>query len=297
MKTIRLIEDITEQTLPRIMDELNNTPDDSDVVIQIASCGGAVFYAYGIIDYLYRRGFKTTAEIYGIAASAAALIALSCDVVEITDFGSMLIHGAYLEDGTHDAGIDRANEIQLKIIHRRNADFTMQDLERDNWYSAKQCLDMGFADKILHVSDELFATCNAYFAKALLSHRGEQTMKVKAEEKIDEQIQNETVDAERDDMRDGERDGDGEVSLTDIIEALAQRVDRLEARIGELEKGRSDDAMAACGEDDKQQARLNALYARVMKPTMKRSAVNDAAAKAKAELDDFNKRIDINKYI
>ena len=86
----------------------------------------------------------------------------------------------------------------------------------------------------------------------------------------------------------GEGEGEKEMSLTDIIEALAERVDRLEARIGELEKGRAEDAqLAECGGSDaeKQQARLKAIYARVTQAAKHLPRANGEKIKAKADVD------------
>lgn len=88
-----------------------------------------------------------------------------------------------------------------------------------------------------------------------------------------------------------EQDGEKEMSLTDIIEALAERVDRLEARIGELEKGRADDAqLGECGGSDaeKQQARLKAIYARVTQTAKNLPRANAEGIKAKAEKDSVS---------
>lgn len=288
MVEVRLFQDILPDTLDYFMNALDGVPDGEDVVIQIASDGGYIFTAFAIIDYLYRRGFKTKAEIYGLSASAASLIALSCDVVEISEFGSMMLHSAYNTEYKKDPGVIRANEVQLQIIHRRNPDYTLEDLSKDTWYSARECLDMGFADRILRVDDNVLAACNRYLAKALISHKG--GLEMDADKTLEQEL------IKQSDSQDGaqaeiEQDGEKEMSLTDIIEALAERVDRLEARIGELEKGRADDAqLGECGGSDaeKQQARLKAIYARVTQTAKNLPRANAEGIKAKAEKDSVS---------
>ena len=286
MVEVRLFRDIEPDTLDYFMDALKDVPDGEEVVIQIASDGGFIFTAFAVIDYLYRRGFKTKAEIYGLSASAASLIALSCDIVEISEFGSMMLHSAYNTEYKKDPGVIRANEVQLQIIHRRNPDYTLDDLSKDKWYSARECLDMGFADRLLRVDDNVLAACNRYLAKALISHKGGLEMDTNETFEQDLLKQADSKDGAQAEI--GEGEGEKEMSLTDIIEALAERVDRLEARIGELEKGRAEDAqLAECGGSDaeKQQARLKAIYARVTQAAKHLPRANGEKIKAKADVD------------
>ena len=134
MTTIRIFTDITDKTLVELAKYLDSIEDGSEVTLQICSAGGFVFCAFGIIDYLKARHFKTTAEVLGMAASAAALIAISCDRVRMAEYASLMIHGAY-GDGidSSDPGIVRANELALEIIRKRDSKFTAQQLETDTW--------------------------------------------------------------------------------------------------------------------------------------------------------------------
>ena len=86
MHTIRLFSDIDETTLEKLVDALAEVEDGADLTIQICSGGGYIYYALGIIDYIHARKFHTTAEVLGMAASAAALITLACDRIHEIGF-------------------------------------------------------------------------------------------------------------------------------------------------------------------------------------------------------------------
>ena len=155
MVEIQLFNDITENTLPRFTNALKDAPEGDEVVIQICSAGGYVFCAFGIIDYLKAHHFKTTAEIYGYAASAAALVALSCDKVKMAEYGSIMLHSAYTDEGIVDAGVKRANALQVELIKKRNSDLSIKTLETDRWISSKEALSLGLCDEISNCSSSI----------------------------------------------------------------------------------------------------------------------------------------------
>lgn len=254
MAIIRIFDDIDESTLSKIVEALDDCKDGDDVTLQMCSAGGYVFYAFGIIDYLNSRRFRTTAEVLGMAASAAALIAISCNHVKIAAYGSIMLHGAYaLGIGTDDPGIQRANSIQLEIIHKRNPEFKAEQLDRDTWFSARSALDNGFADEIINSAQDIAAICNAYIAHiskgVVVMDKDEK--KVCAED-LQEEKQAEEIKAE------------DEITQDDVNEAILKRLEEIEHRLAVLEgEGKkADDELAPS--DDPVMARRKALYAKMV---------------------------------
>lgn len=254
MYTVKIYDDIDERTLNRLDNELDGCEDGSEVRIKICCAGGYVFYAFGIIDYLRSRNFKTIAEVLGFATSAAALIAVSCDYVKIGPFGSLMFHSAYnAVIGTDDPGIQRANDVQLEIINKRNPGFSKNDLDHDSWYDPEQAIKSGFADEIINSAQYIAASCKSYIAHiskgVVVMDKDEK--KVCAED-LQEEKQAEEIKAE------------DEITQDDVNEAILKRLEEIEHRLAVLEgEGKkADDELAPS--DDPVMARRKALYTKMV---------------------------------
>ena len=164
--TIDIFEEISSDTLQDFLQKTDNLVDGSEVEIRIASYGGEIFPTLSIIDSLKR--FHTTANIIGFACSSAAILALSCDTVEMSENASLMLHSAWADGlDENDPGIIRCNELQEKIIKERNANINMSIiLDRDIWLSAEQALKLNLADNIYYLSTINYAArCIKYVAK------------------------------------------------------------------------------------------------------------------------------------
>ncbi len=278
MVTIRIFNDITDKTLAELAKRLDSVEDGAEITLQICSAGGYVFCAFGIIDYLNARHFKTTAEVLGMAASAAALIAISCQRVRMSAYASLMLHGAY-GDGidANDPGIVRANELALEIIHKRAPKYTSEQLEIDTWIGARLAVKMGLADDILTNAQDIEAFCKYYLARI---HGGsimdKDTEKKVCAEAVDEQPKEDEIKAE-------------EISQDDVNEAILKRLEMIEHRLAVLEgEGKKeDDELAEPGEDEVI-ARRKALYAKLTAPKASMlKASSNGPKKSKINLKNF----------
>lgn len=276
MHTIRLFKDITERTLTQLTKELDRFATGSELTIQVCSCGGYVFYAFGIIDYLKARKFKTTAEVLGMAASAAALIVLSCDKVRMAEYGSLMIHSAYNGEGFVDEGAIRANELQLKIINRRCSEITAETLSKDMWFDAERAKKMGLADEFITNADSIVAICNQYLASI---KKGVKAME--EEKKTCSEVDDKEVKAE-----------EGEApSMEDLVSKMLDRLEEIEHRLAVLEgegKKADDEAVEEVG-DQAVYAKRKALYKRLT------SATSESVTPKKATLK--RSKIDISSFV
>lgn len=162
MVSINIFEDITPYTLSKVSSILESVKDGDDLELNIASYGGQILPTISIIDLIKSKNLKTTANIVGFAASAAAILALSCDVVTMSSLGSLMIHSAWSEmSDSDDPGIKRCNQVQLQIINKRCKAISDKTLKHDNWYNANECLKLGLIDNIQDNS----AIINAFYAK------------------------------------------------------------------------------------------------------------------------------------
>lgn len=321
MVSINIFEDITPYTLSKVSSILESVKDGDDLELNIASYGGELLPAISIIDLIQSKHLKTTANIVGFAASAAAILALSCDVVTMSSLGSLMIHSAWSEMSDSDnPGIKRCNQVQLQIINKRCKAISDKTLKQDNWYNANECLKLGLIDNIQDNS----AIINAFYAKLKsevlpmdekvqevvenikeLVESGDVSPETASDvvEELHEDVKVETPVAEEStESMDDEKANDHD--LLEVIEKLTEEVMNLKARVLALEdvgtKGVVEEepkAEVGCNEseDEKIKNRINNIYNSITMP----QAVVANAPKAKnvvQKVDYKTYKAFINEY-
>ena len=325
MVSINIFEDITPYTLSKVSSILESAKDGDDLELNIASYGGELLPAISIIDLIQSKHLKTTANIVGFAASAAAILALSCDIVTMSSLGSLMIHSAWSEmSDSDDPGIRRCNQVQLQIINKRCKAINDKTLKQDHWYSAYDCLELGLIDKIQNDSTII----NAFYAKL-------KSEVLPMDEKVQEVVENikelvesgdvspetasDVVEELHEDVKVGtdksaetpvaeepavEEPAKDDHDLLEVIEKLTEEVMNLKARVLALEdvgtKETVDEepkAEIGCGEseDDKIKNRINNIYNSITMP----QAVVANAPKAKnvvQKVDYKTYKAFINEY-
>ncbi len=127
--------------------------------LHIHSYGGDLFTGFSVADQLAMIKSPVYAVIEGICASAATLIAMSCQQRYILPNSFMLIHQlSSFMWGTHEQFKDEMN-LQNKAMDRlvqfyvQRAQVTEEQLRemltRDFWLDAEACVEHGFVDEIL----------------------------------------------------------------------------------------------------------------------------------------------------
>ena len=323
MVSINIFEDITPYTLSKVSNILESVKDGDDLELNIASYGGELLPAISIIDLIQSKHLKTTANIVGFAASAAAILALSCDVVTMSSLGSLMIHSAWSESelaDSDDPGIRRCNQVQLQIINKRCKAINDKTLKQDHWYSAYDCLELGLIDKIQNDSTII----NAFYAKV-------RSEVLPMDEKVQEVVENikelvesgdvspetasDVVEELHEDVKvtetpvaeemPTEEPAKDDHDLLEVIEKLTEEVMNLKARVLALEdvgtkETVSDEevkAESSCNEsdDEKIKNRINNIYNSITMP----QAVIANAPKAKnvvQKVDYKTYKAFINEY-
>lgn len=140
----------------KVEDALNDS--DEDVEVDIASGGGSVFAASEIYTMLKNYAGKVTVNIQGLAASAASVIAMAGDVVNMSPTSQMMIHKASTisqgnaDDLAHDSKMmdvaDQSivNAYEAKTGMDRND--ILQLMSNETWMTAQDAVDKGFADNV-----------------------------------------------------------------------------------------------------------------------------------------------------
>lgn len=168
-RTLRLEGPIDEESFwgdeitPQMFrDELN--AGEGDVTVWINSPGGNVFAAAEIYTMLKDYKGSITVKIDAIAASAASVIAMAGDTVQMSPVAMLMIHdpSTVAMGNTKDMekAIEVLNEVKESIInayasksglsHARIANL----MSNETWMNAKKAVELGFADEILFSKKE-----------------------------------------------------------------------------------------------------------------------------------------------
>lgn len=149
--------------------ELNSG--DGDVEVWINSYGGDVVAAAQIYNMLKVYNGKVHVKIDGIAASAASVICMAGDVVEISPVGAMMIHdpstvaiGNSAELKTAIRMLDEVKETIINAYELKTGlprDRISKMMSNETWFNAKAALEFGFVDKILFTDENQQANSNS----------------------------------------------------------------------------------------------------------------------------------------
>ncbi len=306
-----LINDIDEAEARSMFAWINGLPEKSNATIEILSHGGLCFAGTGIAQKIIEaqsRGIVFTAKVYGIVASAASDIALACNRIAMAMGAQLMIHSAWNEFlDPNDPGIQRANESQLALIHRKLPDYTAEDLKQDRWLNAEEAVKLGVCDEYINMSD-VMATFRKVAARCFDTLGGLNMKKI--EKKVSAEV--EAVKAEAPCMENEEEKKDEEpkaidddIMTIDVMERIVQRLDDIEKRLGVLEgEGKTADGESedAAENGDQIAARLNALYARLSggkadeKPVVATSGKVSKKAKIEASFER-SKKLDLKSFM
>ena len=151
-----------EITPQMFRDELESG--EGDVTVWINSPGGNVFAAAEIYTMLKDYKGSITVKVDAIAASAASVVAMAGDVVQMSPVAMLMIHdpSTVAMGNTKDMekAIEVLNEVKESIInayasksglsHARIANL----MSNETWMNAKKAVELGFADEILFSKKE-----------------------------------------------------------------------------------------------------------------------------------------------
>lgn len=145
---------------------------DRDVVVHINSPGGNYFEGLAIYNLLREHPRRVTVKVLGIAASAASIIAMAGDRIEMPRAGFLMIHNVWVvaigdrndmrdcadalepfDDAAADVYAARSG-IDAKDIHKM--------MDRETWIGGQEAVDKGFADDLL-AADRIEKSARASF--------------------------------------------------------------------------------------------------------------------------------------
>lgn len=131
-----------------------------NLTVRINSPGGDVFAAHAIHNLFVNYSGKVTVVIDGLAASAATIVAMGADKIVMPTNALMMIHNPkiglndYCDAAELSAMAGSLNKIKDSIVaaYQKRCNISAEKLsemmDAETWLTAKECLDLGLADKI-----------------------------------------------------------------------------------------------------------------------------------------------------
>lgn len=288
LKTFDIYYDISPLYLEELDKHLRACATDKEINLNICSPGGDIYAGIAIAEKLRACGKRVNARVWGYAASAAFTIACACDFVEASPLTHFMVHSAYGWDGDVDEGCKHANESQLALIHRKNADYTEKELAEDRWFTASEAQAFGLVDKIVEFEGDAEAKRAAAYGFSKFRNIGGDTMKAEEmkkeeviEEKKAEELTPEIVDEKVEDQIEQKVDDKSD----DLLEQVIERIEELSARVAALEEKRE----AECAPNDEKKAKLAARIASISRPVARVVATEEekTAQNATKDLERF----------
>ena len=288
LKTFDIYYDISPLYLEELDKHLRACATDKEINLNICSPGGDIYAGIAIAEKLRACGKRVNARVWGYAASAAFTIACACDFVEASPLTHFMVHSAYGWDGDVDEGCKHANESQLALIHRKNADYTEKDLAEDRWFTASEAQAFGLVDRIVEFEGDAEAKRAAAYGFSKFRNIGGDTMKAEEmkkeeviEEKKAEELTPEIVDEKVEDQIEQKVDDKSD----DLLEQVIERIEELSARVAALEEKRE----AECVPNDEKKAKLAARLASISRPVERVVATEEekTAQNAAKDLERF----------
>jgi ATP-dependent Clp protease protease subunit len=140
---------------------------EKDVTVHVNSPGGDMFEGLAIYNLLREHKGKVTVKVVGLAASAASIIAMAGDEVQIARAGFLMIHNSWVfAAGNKHALREIADTLDpfdraMADIYAARSGESMKAIEKmmdaETWIGGADAVDAGFADSLLP-SDQVVET-------------------------------------------------------------------------------------------------------------------------------------------
>lgn len=130
-----------------------------EITVRINSMGGAVYDALAIYNILSTHKANVTVKVEGMALSAASVIAMAGDTIQVAENASMMIHDPWgvaigsAEDMLSEAALLEKIGDSLADTYasrtKKKKDDVRKMMRDETWMIGQEAVDMGFADEVI----------------------------------------------------------------------------------------------------------------------------------------------------
>ena len=149
-------DDISDKVFKQ---DIENLGDVENITLHINSPGGSVFSAVAIANTLKNHKAKITANIDGLAASAATIITSACDTVRMPKNALFMIHNpitfAYGNNQEMQKTVEMLDKVKNSIIEtylnktKTDKETLSELMDNETWMDAETAKEYGFIDEIV----------------------------------------------------------------------------------------------------------------------------------------------------
>lgn len=264
--TLHFFDGIDTAELEQFMQTVDAAQSGDTVTIDLCNGGGSVFHGIAICDRMalaQTNGVKFVSNVWGYAASAACLVALSADEIHMSTNSALMYHSAWSASGNVDQGIMIANQAQQTLLSTRISKISAKDFEGDDhWITAPIAQELGIIDNIIGNSTSDDDSRDIRVAAQFIygGRKMAEILKAEAAQELEEK-KDEEKEAPKADCSEEEKEApkaeDGDI---DLMEAIVQRLEGIEQRLSVLEsEGKTQEDLDHKEENMSASARRKAL--------------------------------------
>lgn len=162
--TINIYDEIGETwdgagITPNLVSSILRKAEGADVVVNINSPGGSFFDGLAIYNLLNEYGGNVTIKVLGMAASAASIIAMAGDDIEISEHAFIMIHNSWTialgnKDDMQEVAdmLDQFDESMVSL-YAKHTGIDQKEVRKmmaaTTWLDGKTSVEKGFATALL----------------------------------------------------------------------------------------------------------------------------------------------------
>ena len=308
MSNLHFFDGIDTAELEAFSRAVANASSGDVITLDFCNGGGSVFHGIAMCDMMNAaraNGVKFISNVWGYAASAACLVALSADEVYMSENAAIMYHSAWSPFGGDNPAISVANAAQQKLLAGRISKISEKDFEGDDhWITADAASELGIIDGFIGSKNGADSENVRLAAQYIFGG-----LNMKKTEKLNAEVEAVKAEApcnEEEKKNEETKALDDDIMTVDVLEQMAQRLEEIEKRLAVLEgEGKkADDEGASDGAESGDQiaARLNSLYARLSggkadeKPVV--ATTGKVSKKAKIEASfERSKKLDLKSFM
>ena len=307
MSNLHFFDGIDTAELEAFSRAVANASSGDVITLDFCNGGGSVFHGIAMCDMMNAaraNGVKFVSNVWGYAASAACLVALSADEVYMSENAAIMYHSAWSPFGGDNPAISVANAAQQKLLAGRISKISEKDFEGDDhWITADAASELGIIDGFIGSKNGADSENVRLAAQYIFGG-----LNMKKTEKLNAEVEAVKAEAPCEEEKKNEEEPkalDDDIMTIDVMERIVQRLDEIEKRLAVLEgEGKkADDEGASDGAENGDQiaARLNQLYAKLTeKPVVASVSGNNASASKKTKMEasfERSKKIDLKSFV
>lgn len=309
--TLHFFDGIDTAELEQFMQIVDAAQSGDTVTIELCNGGGSVFHGIAICDRMalaQASGVKFVSNVWGYAASAACLVALSADEINMSTNSALMYHSAWSASGNVDQGIVIANRAQQTLLSTRISKISEKDFKGDDhWVTAPEARELGIIDSIIgnSTSDDDSRDISVAAQFIYGGRKMAEILKAEAAQELEEKKDEEKEEAKAAECSEEEKEApkaeDG--GDLDLMEMVVQRLEGIEHRLSVLEsEGKTEEDLDHREEDGAKasaSARRKALMQKLsavcapmpsvaVKPVAVAETPEEEAQRFKATYKNFN---------